>query len=132
MAPRGAEEVEECGLIIDMQTAAHAGQGWLPPARLRRREKVLSKTIESNGAQSTAGTRRAVQNLKAGKAMSEFNFLPKAIEMVKQAVAEDNAEHYDKAKFLYTQSLEYVGQSFFPRQMNPRVLAAHSTSHASP
>ena len=40
--------------------------------------------------------------------MSEFNFLPKAIEMVKQAVAEDNAEHYEKAKFLYTQSLEYV------------------------
>ncbi len=40
--------------------------------------------------------------------MSEFNFLPKAIEMVKQAVAEDNAEHYDKAKFLYTQSLECV------------------------
>ncbi len=45
--------------------------------------------------------------------MSEFNFLPKAIEMVKQAVAEDNAEHYDKAKFLYTQSLEYVCFSFF-------------------
>jgi hypothetical protein len=44
--------------------------------------------------------------------MSEFNFLPKAIEMVKQAVAEDNAEHYDKAKFLYTQSLEYVRLSF--------------------
>lgn len=40
--------------------------------------------------------------------MAELTFIPKAIELVKQAVAEDNAENYEKAKFLYTQSLEYV------------------------
>lgn len=39
--------------------------------------------------------------------MAELSFIPKAIELVKQAVAEDTAENYEKAQFLYTQALEF-------------------------
>ena len=40
--------------------------------------------------------------------MSELTFIPRAVELSKQAVAEDNAENYERAKQLYTSALECV------------------------
>jgi hypothetical protein len=35
-------------------------------------------------------------------------FIPKAIDLVKQAVSADEAKNYERAKYLYAQSLECV------------------------